>query len=719
MKYPNILLFRYDNYSHIDAFFETNKDKLLCSVNIINNNSELNKLFDANYHLLITFGNNHDEYCRDVNYIITDRMRRRWLHFAKIDDVDSFNSSVNYCYMGNIVDKHVNTRPIFSLFTTCYNSYEKILRAYNSVKSQTLKDWEWVILDDSPDDKHFEFLKNLFKYDKRIRLYNRSENSGNIGNVKNEAVSLCRGKYVLELDHDDEILPNVLFESTKVFEENNEIGFVYMDFSNIYEDGNNFSYGNHFALGYSGYYRQKYDNKWLYVAVTPNINNVSLSHIVSVPNHPRIWRKSTLLEMGNYSEFLPISDDYELLVRTAANTKIAKIHKLGYIQYMNNNSNNFSLIRNSEINRLRVHLTHHCYNKYNIDDVMKLNNSYEQNTIENNNKPVWKRSDEYTYLYCNKLINMDYKRQYCIIGLETLYKNYYQIKQLYADRTTEFFLLDNKYNSNDNTLCNVLDNLNFDRMKCYSMDDCSDQELFKYFNLICKSCDDFIIIQRNEDIPITDIPTTDITDINNESNNIINLASNEKKKITIITPSIRPHNLLKIKESINFDYVNEWIIVYDETKIKENPNIFSNEKNDKIKEYVYKGPGRSGNPQRNYAIDNIQNPDTYLYFLDDDNIIHPELYKLLHDIQDNKIYTFDQKRPKDVFPYKEYLEGNKVELFCIDSAMFLVDYNLCKNIRWEPHKYNSDGIYIMECYSLNRDNWIYVDKLLSYYNYII
>ena len=28
--------------------------------------------------------------------------------------------------------------------------------------------------------------------------------------------------------------------------------------------------------------------------------------------------------MGNYSEFLPVSDDYELLLRTAVNTKMTK-----------------------------------------------------------------------------------------------------------------------------------------------------------------------------------------------------------------------------------------------------------------------------------------------------------------------------------------------------------------------------------------------------------
>ena len=41
-----------------------------------------------------------------------------------------------------------------------------------------------------------------------------------------------------------------------------------------------------------------------------------------------------------------------------------------------------------------------------------------------------------------------------------------------------------------------------------------------------------------------------------------------------------------------------------------------------IQEYVYKGEGISGNPQRNYAWTKITNPNTFLHFLDDDNILH-------------------------------------------------------------------------------------------------
>lgn len=484
MKYPNIIFFRYDKYANIDTFFETNKDNLLCNVNITSDSNYLNNIFDSNFHLLVTFGDNFSEYCNDVNNIIPSRMYTRWIHVTEVNNVDSFNSKVNFCYINNVTHP---TQITFSVFTTCYNSYDKILRAYDSMKLQTMKDWEWVIMDDSPEDKHFDFLRNLFKNDKRIRLYKRSENSGNIGNVKNEVVSLCRGKYLLELDHDDTILEDVLLDSTNVFDKDDTVGFIYMDYSNIYENGANYWYGNSFSLGYAGYYMQYYNGRWIYVASTPNINNVTLSHIVAVPNHPRIWRRSVLMQIGNYNEYLPISDDYELLLRTAVRTKIVKIHKLGYIQYMNDNNNNFSLIRNSEINRLcNDHLQPQCYTDYKIDMVMKEKGAYEENC-----GMIWKRSN-YEPKYCNDIINANYKKQYCIVGVNKLISNLNMIEELYKDTTNDFIVLDNTTSHNE--ISSILNKFNFFRMKCYSMNDCSESELINYFHLVYKSCPDYIIL---------------------------------------------------------------------------------------------------------------------------------------------------------------------------------------------------------------------------------
>lgn len=181
-----------------------------------------------------------------------------------------------------------------------------------------------------------------------------------------------------------------------------------------------------------------------------------------------------------------------------------------------------------------------------------------------------------------------------------------------------------------------------------------------------------------------------------------------ENKLTIITPSYRVDNIINIKKSIHFDYVNEWIIVYDGTKINENPNIFeNNNENGKIKEYVYTGDGISGNPQRNFALSQISNDNTLLYYLDDDNIIHPQLYCLLNVIDSAKMYTFNQTNR---------LIWENTDMGRVDTAMFIIDYRLCKNIKWIDHSYEADWLYIKQCYDENISNHIYINNDLCYYN---
>jgi len=491
-KYPCVLFFRYPKYASVDLLFD-NHNELECSIKIIESSADLELLYDVNYPLLVTYGNSEQEYFQDVYRMVTSRMNKRWIHYKDPSFIQRFVQSVNHCYINNVLLDRIHVRPVFSIFTTCYNSYDKINRAYKSIQAQTYLDWEWVILDDSPDDAHFAFLKKKFSEDKKVRLYKRSCNSGNIGNVKNEAVSLCRGKYVLEMDHDDEILPDVLKDAVRTFEEDPEVGFVYMDFINIYENGGNFSYSDFICKGYGGYYKQKYNGRWVNVYMTPNVNNITLSHIVCLPNHPRIWRTETLLKIGNYSELLPICDDQEIIMRTAMETKIAKVQKMGYVQYMNDGNNNFSLIRNREINRLGPQfIVPQFYQMYKVHEKMKELDAYEEETYLHNCSKLWTR-DNYDHKYCNKRVQYDYDQEICIIGKEAFLQHREILQPLYQNPRIDFLVLDGT--GNKEQLCEWLDSMNFSRMKCYSLPDTPSDQLKNYFHYLYRTCDQVTIYE--------------------------------------------------------------------------------------------------------------------------------------------------------------------------------------------------------------------------------
>lgn len=494
MKYPHVIFLRYSIYSSVDYKIKEaiNEKKLNFTITIASNLAVVQKLFRENYNILITFGNDKDEY-KDIEHIIPQRLQSLWIHQKNFNNVAEINNIVNFYFMNNVVGERANTRPVFSIFTTCYKSYKKIIRAYNSVISQSFIDWEWIILDDSPGDEHFDYLQSNLT-DKRIRLYKRSENSGIIGNVKNEAVSMCRGKYCVELDHDDELVTTCLSDALEAFDNHPDVGFVYMDFINMTEDRKPLQYTNSIVgNGYAGYYAMKYEDNWHYVFITPNINNITLSHLSSCPNHPRIWDRQVLLDIGNYSEQLPIGDDYELLLRTCIKTKTLKLCKVGYIQFFNRDNNNFSIIRSDEINRLcENHITPHFFRKYNVQGIMEKLGASEDPMYDSNYTNIWERDSLcYQHKFANYRASFDYDTQILIIGRERL-KNSDVTKYIEQIRT-EVFVID--ANNDLNSIITIADSLGYSNIRCCSLQQGNTETIKKFFDTMCRSCENVITLE--------------------------------------------------------------------------------------------------------------------------------------------------------------------------------------------------------------------------------
>ena len=252
-----------------------------------------------------------------------------------------------------------------------------------------------------------------------------------------------------------------------------------------------------------------------------------MSHLVCCPNHPRIWRRDILLSMGSYCEYLPICDDYEILLRTVVSTNIAKIHKLGYIQYMNDSNNNFSLIRNSEINRIGPNFIYPQYfTKFNINQKMKDNNAYEDEKYIVEHSKIWERDQStYTHNYCNLIINNDFDTQICIIGFDSLLSNMDEITELYNNPRNDFIILENKCTLP--YLQERIERYKFDRMKCYTLIDTPIDQLINYFKLLYLSVTKYKIININLHKPVFN------TDIYKRSQIINKLTNNYDRYLEI------------------------------------------------------------------------------------------------------------------------------------------------------------------------------------------
>lgn len=277
-----------------------------------------------------------------------DTLKRIHIHYDEyIDEVIMANVIV--C---QTVFRHTQyIRPKFSIFTPAYNTRERINRTYESLRNQTLIDWEWVVVDDSPNEDTWKILKKIASQDFRVkphRIIPLSE--GNIGLAKHRAAMLCDGDWLVELDHDDALISNCLETCLDAIKKYPDAGFLYTDVCELYEDGemkyydHDWSgdwYGRHdnfFDFGYAGHTWVEADGKKYLAHWYPDINPLSIRFNISMPDHVRMWERNLYHRIGGHNKKIPVADDFEIIVRSFLHTRFIHVKKVLYLQYNNRNS---------------------------------------------------------------------------------------------------------------------------------------------------------------------------------------------------------------------------------------------------------------------------------------------------------------------------------------------------------------------------------------------
>ncbi|ROI01591.1 MULTISPECIES: glycosyltransferase family A protein [unclassified Chryseobacterium] len=114
----------------------------------------------------------------------------------------------------------------FSILIANYNNGKYFEDCYNSLISQTYKNWEAVIVDDASTDDSVEVIKTFIKNDPRFKLYHNPANKG-CGFTKRECMKYAEGEICAYLDPDDALYPEALEKTINEFIHNTEIVAAY------------------------------------------------------------------------------------------------------------------------------------------------------------------------------------------------------------------------------------------------------------------------------------------------------------------------------------------------------------------------------------------------------------------------------------------------------------------------------------------------------------
>lgn len=188
------------------------------------------------------------------------------------------------------------TEPLISVVMAVYQGERYLAKSIESILSQTVKSFEFIIVDDGSSDNSVAIIEEYQARDPRIVLIRNRVNLG-LGGSLRVGVNAARGEFIARMDCDD-ISPADRFASQIAYlYEHPEIAILGGNHRLIDESGND--------LGPFDYPQSPLVIRW----------NMLLGNGLIVSNGATMIRRDFLLRLGNYSD-LRSAQDYELWSRT-------------------------------------------------------------------------------------------------------------------------------------------------------------------------------------------------------------------------------------------------------------------------------------------------------------------------------------------------------------------------------------------------------------------
>ena len=111
--------------------------------------------------------------------------------------------------------------PIITVLMPVFNGEKYLRKAVDSVLSQTLRDFEFWIIDDNSTDTTAKILESY--EDQRIRIFRNDVNIGLAASL-NEYMGHIKSRYIARMDSDDISLPKRFEKQIRFMEDNPDIG---------------------------------------------------------------------------------------------------------------------------------------------------------------------------------------------------------------------------------------------------------------------------------------------------------------------------------------------------------------------------------------------------------------------------------------------------------------------------------------------------------------
>lgn len=198
--------------------------------------------------------------------------------------------------------------------------------------------------------------------------------------------------------------------------------------------------------------------------------------------------------------------------------------------------------------------------------------------------------------------------------------------------------------------------------------------------------------------------------------------------INIVTRCTRLNNLSEIEESVfnSPESINIiWHLIFDTGTLIEIPTYIFDRYKDKNVKFHFERVGNRSLSVVNSVIESIEDHNDWVYFLDDDNIIHKNFYQRIVE----EINKYPEKNgfifSQDI-DYKDFTKEkiriaspHSVKLKHIDLAQYFLKRCMFANNHWfKPRSWGSDGIFIEDLFREKPSEFSFIKDTLCHYNYL-
>ncbi|MGO9453929.1 MAG: glycosyltransferase family 2 protein [Candidatus Binataceae bacterium] len=205
---------------------------------------------------------------------------------------------------------HHGAEPIVSVIIPTHDRKPLLRRAIESVVEGNFRDFEIIVVDNGSSDGTVEMVETMMQLDQRIRLV-RNHGRNQISAALNLGVKAAFGKYVSQLDSDDEYTAETLSQQIAHLEAHPAWGLAISYYEVIDEEGR--------VVPEIGVIRHaEYDRN--------NILRTSGAGAV------RTWHRCAIENLGGFDEetFGFYAEDYDLILKASERYDIGRVHATLY-----------------------------------------------------------------------------------------------------------------------------------------------------------------------------------------------------------------------------------------------------------------------------------------------------------------------------------------------------------------------------------------------------